>query len=130
MMRYYRRLVILIALVSSGASAQRGGEPFLNMYVEPTTGRVGYHFTAHYFVPNPPGYRSGECGASANRISIRGEPPPGIVFNSSAVDLFSGTPRQPGTWRIQLDIFGIRCTRGRDQRPYDRTILVTFRIEP
>lgn len=115
-------------------SATAGAEPFSSLYFEPTIGRVGYHFDSHWQLrgdDKPAGYRNTKCWPNYESASLRGALPPGVQFeNPNSTSMFTGTPRQPGTWRVEVDIYGLHCTVGPHQHRYNRTVPVTFRIEP
>ena len=117
---------------SSGALAQ-----FTQTYFDQTSGRVGYHMSVGYpltpktDVPkgNTGGAISGSCGSYMNLFAYNGELPPGLKFVNQGDIVFSGTPRQPGTWQgsVSAEIY---CSGGPDLTRYSRTIPVTWRIEP
>ncbi len=104
--------VALAALMPSTASAQFN-RPYLT---DSTVGRVGYHVSVGYFsiydhdLPrgNTPRVMTGSCQLWWGNPTYSGELPPGIQFVPNSGVLFSGAPRQPGTWRGTFE-FDIGC---------------------
>lgn len=119
-------------MISSAAHAQ-----FTRMYFDQTTGRVGYHMSVGFplvvksDVPrgNTGGAISGTCSAYMIPKNYEGELPPGLKFTNAGDVIFSGTPRQPGTWRGSLAL-EVYCTGGPDTNHYQRSIPITWQIEP
>lgn len=114
--------------------APRSAEPFTQMYFSPTVGRVGYHFETHFHVPQhdlPAGYVSGQCNNNHTSNSFEGTLPPGVDYRTTGASMFTGTPRQAGSWTIIVHIRGPHCTTGHNTSIYpDRRILLTIRIDP
>lgn len=121
----------LSVLMAASASAQ-----FNRVYLDPTTGRVGYHMSIGMLTPLSDLPRSNgrvieydTCSHGMGRYAYSGEMPPGIKMAVGGQPVFTGTPRQPGTWRGTLN-YSVKCTAGPDQNTYVRTIPVTWIIEP
>lgn len=126
--------ILLAGLLIVGVSEPAGAAPFEHVRVATEGARVGYHMSAQLRV------RADEKPQGCDRFSgaglaYAGELPPGIAFNAPDSDAgmygypFSGTPRQPGSWRGQLDA-EFQCTTGPDQAVYRRQILVSFDVAP
>jgi hypothetical protein len=119
-------------VIPANAQAQ-----FNRVHIDPTTGRVGYHMSIaflYYRDDLPPGntgsVAAGSCRAGQGRYSYSGELPPGIKLSETYGDpVFSGTPRQPGIWQGTLS-YSVKCRGGPDQNVYERTLPVTWSIEP
>lgn len=132
-MRHFAVVAVAVAaLVPSTASAQ-----FSRMHLDSTSGRVGYHLSVGFPLTskddlprgNTGGAVSGSCGQWTVPQNYQGELPPGVAFVNQGDVLFSGTPRQPGTWRgsLQLEVY---CSGGPDTNRYQRFIPVTWQIDP
>lgn len=123
-------LAVIAPLTSTSAQFNR-------MHLDSTFGRVGYHMSIGFpLMPkddlprgNTGGAISGSCGAWTVPQQYQGELPPGLTFVNKGDILFSGTPRQPGTWRgsLQLEVY---CSGGPDTNRYQRSIPVTWQIDP
>jgi hypothetical protein len=131
---------IVFAICASGAvsNAARRANPrgtFTHMYFNPPpNGRVGYHLYSIIHIEgwDTPNGDAPTCSPSADHdnIAVRGTPPPGISFDASGPK-FEGTPRQPGTWSVIVDIPGVWCTAGPDLTHYGpRSVTVRFNIAP
>ena len=86
----------------------------------PPNGRVGYHLYSviHIESDDTPNGDAPACSPSTDHsvLAVRGDPPPGVVFEPAGPD-FQGTPRQPGAWRVVVDIPEVWCTSGADVAP-------------
>lgn len=125
----------VIALGLAGLSGvQAAREPFASARVATEGARVGYHLSADIRTRNtdiPNG-----CVYNLAHYSYEGELPPGITFHKwdpisgqNSIAPFTGTPRQPGTWRGVLEE-GLQCQSGPDVNLYRRRIHVTFVVQP
>lgn len=125
--------ILLISAAASGGASQssyrRAGQPFSDAYVDTGTLRVGYHMTAVYRATGP-----SRCDFGTWTYSYDGQLPPGIEFYPSerqrggVAEPFAGTPRQPGTWRGEVDV-EFACVNNTGLR-YRYRVPVTFRVEP
>lgn len=123
---------LLLVAPAIEASAQ-----FNRATLSSTGGRVGYHLDVSYprfsagDVPrgNKGGAVSGTCRTDWFDPVYSGGLPPGMQFTVKDGSLFTGTPRQPGTWRGTLS-FNVRCLGGPDTTTYFRTLSVVWNIEP
>ena len=113
-------------------------EPFTQLTFTPTDGRVGYRIGARLEIRfddvpsgNTGGPISGSCQGRYGHISHVGDLPPGIEehLEVGVRDIFAGTPRQPGRWTITVNL-EIECQGGPDLTRYQRSVPVTFNIEP
>jgi hypothetical protein len=121
---------IAMILPTNSASAAR---------FESTSGRVGYHMDvglplfSKSDVPkgNKGGPITGTCQLATWNSAYSGSLPPGLKFvaGPDSDSVFSGTPRQAGSWRGTYS-FDSRCTGGPDTGLYHRSIPVVFNIEP
>jgi len=125
-------LAAALMMPSAIAEAQ-----FTRLHLDPTNGRVGYHMSIGFLwsrndlpAGNSGSVADGTCRPATGRYSYSGEMPPGIKLSETWSDpVFTGTPRQPGTWQGSLN-YSVKCTAGPDQNAYERTIPVTWTIEP
>ena len=129
------QFVTVPALAKRSASVR---EPFTLLEFAPTDGRVGYRIGARLAIRfddvpsgNTGGPTSGSCRSLSHYISYSGDLPPGIEehLELGGRDRFSGTPRQPGRWTITVEL-EIECQGGPDLTRYQRSVHVTFNIEP
>ena len=111
-------------------------EPFTQIFFAPTDGRVGYHLVTQFSLPSddaPTGNTgrpsSGSCQAGWDYTSHSGDLPPGIEQHLEGAILFKGTPRQPGQWKVTVNLV-VGCRGGPDVTHYERKVPVTFNIEP
>lgn len=130
-------LLISAALPASAfdESYATARQPFSSGYVDTGTLRVGYHMSALYRANTKD--IPGGCNFGTWTYSYDGQLPPGIEFHASVIGRpgggndgvpFTGTPRQPGTWRGEVDV-EFACFNNLSRR-YRYRVPVTFRVEP
>lgn len=128
-------LGLALALAASGPAASAARGTFTRMYFRPPPdGRVGYHLYSiiHTEDNDTPTGDVTTCSPTADgsALTVRGEPPPGIVFEAAGPD-FQGTPRQPGVWSVVVDVPAVWCANGPDVTHYGpRSVVVKFNISP
>lgn len=127
--------VFVLAACESAPSPESTGsaEPFAGTHFDPANGRVGYHMdvlaplTPQSGVPagNTGGVGSGTCKSAIGLVSdgeyapvVYGTLPPGIALVAlPGTPIFSGTPRQAGTWNVTVTMW-LGCTGGPDRTIY------------
>jgi hypothetical protein len=132
--RHLTGSVILATGLIGVSEARPPKDPFASARVATEGAKVGYHLSAEIRVREvdiPNG-----CNFVLAHYAYEGQLPPGITFHkwntldgSDSLAPFTGTPRQPGTWRGVLEE-GLQCTTGSDLNLYRKRIQVTFVIEP
>lgn len=126
----YSVLALCYPLLAGGTDSR---EFFTGAFYTPTDGRVGYHLVSKVRFPSAgkPGGKDAVCAPiGLTGWEFEGTLPPGVVRPLDQTH-FEGTPRQPGTWQVQVIWQGVHCTEGPDQHDYgDRKINVIFNISP
>ncbi len=134
----YSALAISLALTACAGSepGPRASQypPFSQAYLNPSTGRVGYHMALKLSVPYdnyPAGLDLAGCSPATSNGSLSGTLPPGLKNSLGQGDLvwIEGTPRQPGSWTVSVT-FTAYCTKGPDQTPYTRQVHTQLNIAP
>lgn len=137
MLRKLCSLLLCLVLVVSldqcasgpGLASAPSVAPFSNIYLDPTSLKVGYHTVIGAHSAGCPSRGEGQPTWSSTATEIEGTLPPGLQFLDTPPRI-EGTPRQPGTWTITYVVRGVSCIANPDVVYGDRRVRVSFIINP